>query len=484
MAHGITVSERSSSISVPAQLESSIPVVLGTAPINMSRLGTVPVNVPILVKSFSEAVEAVGYSENFASYSLCEFMDSHFRLYGLSPVILINVLDPSTHKAAVAATDKPVSSGVVKLSEEGILITSIVVKSADGTTTFMKNTDYTAAFDSAGFVVITRKASGTIPANAITLKVSYEKLDPSAVDSADIIGGLDSVTGKQTGLELLNQVYPRFGLVPGLVVAPGYSSDPIVAAVMVAKAGNINGHFKALALTDIPSGTGGVSLYTDAPVWKANNNYTASQQVVTWPKVTFKGKQYHLSTQVAGTIGETAEANGGIPYVSPSNKSLRADGAVIANGSEVFLGPDQAAYLNAQGILTALNFVGGWKTWGNHTGAFPTATEAKDSFIAIRNMFNWIANSIVLTYWKKVDDPLSKRLIETVTDDINIWLNGLTSSGALLGGRVEFNQSENATADLLKGFSRFHLYLTPPGPAQEMHFILEYDPSYLGSTFA
>lgn len=483
MTHGVKVSEQATSVISPTQVASAIPVVFGTAPVNLSMAGTIPVNVPILAYSFAEAVAAMGYSDDFESYSLCEFMDSHFRLFGLSPVIFINVLDPAEHKTTVAPASLAVTAGVAKIAVSGVMLQSVVVKSSDGTTTYVKDTDYSVAFSNSGEVVITRKATGAIPANATTLQVGYDKLNPAAVDSFDIIGGVDVSTGKQTGLELIDQVFPRFGLVPSLVLAPGYSGDPVVAAVMVAKASNINSHFKALALTDIPTDSSGAELYADAPAWKNNNNFTNAVQMVTWPKVTLGGKQYHLSTQLAGVIGQTDEAYEGIPYASPSNKALQANAAVLADGSEVYLGPDQAAYLNAQGIVTALNFIGGWKAWGNNTGAFPANTDAKEAFISIRRMFMWVTNSIVLTYWQKVDDPMSKRLIETITDSINIWLNGLTSVGALLGGRVEFNASENPQTDLLAGKIRFHIFLTPPGPAQEINFVLEYDPSYLGSLF-
>lgn len=79
---------------------------------------------------------------------------------------------------------------------------------------------------------------------------------------------------------------------------------------------------------------------------------------------------------------------------------------------------------------------------------------------------------------------MNKRLIAAVTDSVNIWLNGLVASGALLGGRVEFNASENQATDLMSGKITFHLYITPPGPAQEISFLLEYDTTYLAALTA
>lgn len=477
--HGVSIIEQPTSVLAPVQATSGIPFVVGTAPMH---LATAPVaaNTPVLVYTYAEAVAALGYSDDWSKYTLCEAIYSHFVLYGMSPMILVNVLDPTltAHKTAVVPVAVPVSNRVATLAVDGVILSSVVVKSSDGATTYSAATDYTAAFNDAGQVVITTK--GTILASVSSLQVGYSKLNPAAVTSSDIIGGTTS-SGAYTGFELVNQVFSRFGILPDLLLAPGWSHTPTVAAVMKAKAGNINGNFKAMALTDLDA----AQSYTDIGAWKSTNNYTGEFQIPTYPKLTLGDKVFHYSTQLAGLIAATDTANGGIPFVSPSNKSLQADGTVLANGADLYLGHDQASYLNSLGIMTALNLgVSGWKSWGNNTGAFPGKTDPKDSFIPIRRMFNWIGNSIVLTYMQKVDDPMDKRLIAAVTDSINIWLNGLTASSALLGGRVEFLESENPVTSLMSGKIAFHVYLTPPGPAQEISFLLEYDTTYLAAMYA
>ena len=125
--------------------------------------------------------------------------------------------------------------------------------------------------------------------------------------------------------------------------------------------------------------------------------------------------------------------NGDIPYESPSNKSMQITGTCLADGTEVILGPDEANYLNGQGIVTALNFIGGWKAWGNRTACYPSNTDPKDAFISIRRMFNWHAQTFIQTYWAKVDKPINKRLIQTVVDSENIRLNGLVAQGSSSG---------------------------------------------------
>lgn len=474
--HGVTVTEKQFTPAATAQDDVTLPVVIGTAPVNLSKLAAAPINTPVLCKSWTEAVEAFGYSEDWESYTLCEFMYSHFQLYKQSPVVLINVLDPAKHKKTVQPAVTNLVKGTVTINNEGVIISSVTVTSEDGTTTYIENTDYILSYDSAGKLVVSAKTGGAL-ASVSTVKVGFDELDASAVQASDIVGGTDSITGKVTGLELIKLVFPLYQLVPGLVLAPGYSHDPIVGAVMAAKANLINGNFKATAITDLPAN----KKYSELEDWKAENNYTSEMQINTWPKVTKSGRVYHLSTHLAGAICRTDADSTGIPYRSPSNKSLVIDGTCMEDGTVVALGPDEAEYVNSLGIVTSLNFIGGWKSWGNRTAIYPAATDPQRAFIPVRRMFNWWNNTIILTQWAKVDDPTNKRLVEAVTDDLGIRLNGLQSSQYILGGWIAFEKEDNPAESTMNGKLKWRTAITPPSPGQELEFTVEYDPSQLGA---
>ena len=125
----------------------------------------------------------------------------------------------------------------------------------------------------------------------------------------------------------------------------------------------------------------------------------------------------------------------------------------------------------------------GWKCWGNRTGIYPSNTDVKDAFIPIRAMFNWLHNTLVLTWWQKVDYPLIRRQINTIVDSVNVWLNGLVGQEVILGGKCSFLEEENPATDLMDGIARFHIWWTPPSPAKEIEFITEYDPDNLATLF-
>lgn len=172
-----------------------------------------------------------------------------------------------------------------------------------------------------------------------------------------------------------------------------------------------------------------------------------------------------------------------VPYRSPSNQNIKADRACLEDGTDVLLGIDEANYMNGEGVNTVINWIGGWKVWGNRTSCFPSNTDPKDAFIASRMMFNYLNNALVLTFWQKVDNATNKNLIKTITDTINIWLNGLMASGYIVGGRVEFRSEDNPMTSLIAGKIKFKIYYTPVLPAEEICFDKEIDLNYYNTLF-
>ena len=79
---------------------------------------------------------------------------------------------------------------------------------------------------------------------------------------------------------------------------------------------------------------------------------------------------------------------------------------------------------------------------------------------------------------------MNRRLLDNIKDSANNGLAGLVGSEYLLGARVEILDSENPMTDLMAGIVRIHIYLTPPSPAQEIDFVLEYDTDYVQSALA
>lgn len=462
--HGVYGSEQPTSVSTPAVAESGIPFVVGTAPVQAAT-NPAKVNTPVLSTSWDEAVEALGYSDDWEKYTLCEFMYSHFKLFGRQPVIFCNVLDTTKHKEAVAAEDMQVVSHKVTLPIEAIDDETLVVKANSSTLT--KDVDYATYFD--GESLIIEVLSDGSAYEAISLNVAYNKAKAAAVTTTEIA----------TGLEAIDLCMTKLGMVPDLICAPGYSQNATVAALMATKAESINGLFGAKALCDIDCSASGATAYSAVLEVKNKNNITDSAQIPCWPMVKLDDKVFHLSTQLAGLMARVDTNNGGCPYESPSNKGLNINGLVLEDGTEVDLTLAQANTLNAYGVVTALNFINGFVAWGNYTACYPSNTDVKDYFVSVSRMFKWVNNTLIKTFWSKADKPMNRVLIDSVVDSANIWLNTLAAKGYVLGARVAVLDSDNTLTDLMAGKIKFRTYMAPPFPAQEIEFVTEYDVSYV-----
>ena len=476
--HGVSTRQVRTSISTPVTAASGVTFVVGTAPVQVNG-GTRPsgggslefknVNVPVMGMSNGEAVTQLGYSDDWGKYSLCEVMYSHYRLYATAPVFFVNVLDPARHKLTITAASYPVVDKRVTLPFEAIA-ESVTIQN------YTAGEDFELFYDSDA-LILEIVEGGAIPSSAATLTIAFDEVDPTQVSKADIIGGFNVVTKKTAGFELIEEIFPRFGIVPDIIICPGWSHDAEVAAIMSAKAQSINGIFTAKCLIDVD--TTAVKHYADAVAWKRAQNIYDPAQILLFPKFRLAERVFHASTQAAGLMGKTDTNNNGAPSESPSNKLLQINAAVLDDGTEVILDLQQANYLNSQGIVTALNFIGGYVLWGNETACYPANTDVKDYFISVSRMFGWVGNSVILTYWSQVDRKMSRRFIDSIIESVNIWLNGLVSEEHLLGGRVEFREEDNALTDLMAGKATFRIFLTPPSPAKEIEFVLEYDPSYV-----
>ena len=174
--------------------------------------------------------------------------------------------------------------------------------------------------------------------------------------------------------------------------------------------------------------------------------------------------------------------NDDIPFESPSNKTFRVD-STQASGEEIFLSKLKANTLNGWGVGTAMNFAG-WRLWGSRVSVYPGNDDPKDAWLPVRRMFNWLGGVLAVNYWSRIDKPIIKRNVEQVVDEANLFLNGLTKRGAILGGRIAFLEEDNSKQDLVDGHIVFRIYWAPPTPSRIIELRIEFDVNYYQSLFA
>lgn len=474
--HGIEVSEKQTAYERPLATRYGVQVVTGTAPVNLVENGAV--NQPVKVSSFDEAKAALGYSDDWESYTLCQSMKACFEIFKVYPVIFINVLDPQRHKKDVEAGDHEVANHQAVL-ETGVLKGSVTVKASAQAEAALEDKDYILSFAEDGRLLITLLSSGILYKSS-TVNVSYTRLDPQAVTEEDIIGARDMETWEETGLEAIRQVYPRYGITPALLLAPGWSHRPNVGAALMGKCEGLNGVFRCECILDMAAEN---RKYTECRAWNEAAGYTAPHAFVLWPMALYEGKRMYFSAVYGAMASYYTAVNGDVPYVYPSNKLLGIQGAVLEDGGEVVLDQLQAAELNGDGIVTLLND-GGWKAWGNNTGAYPGTEDPKDRFIGCRKMFSFAANYFITQFKSRLDESMNRNTIDDIVNGFNIWGNSLKSQGQCAGLRMAYLREENTGEDLANGHVKLRIYLAPYTPLEAIEAVAEFDMETLRNAVA
>lgn len=473
MRHGIYTEQRATAILGVNRAPSALPFIVGTAPVHTVAGATPSVGELELLTSWADVEMKFGWVRDFGRYTLMEFLYAWFQLYGFAPVLAVNVFDPRTMAGGDTTLPVTLTAGTAEVAVTGAYVTEVNADS-DGDTTFIEGVDYTLSYNASGYPVIVA-TSDEIADNA-TIYVVYKTIpaDRCGVASA---GVMDAVP-------LIDESFPKYGELPALIVAPGYSDDPEVKAAMMGRA-TYGGGWQARVIADIDSSA--APALTDAAEWKSENGYTDKGLDVMWPLAKLGDEVFHLSTIMACELARNDHDNGDIPFESASNRTIPITGLVNANGVAVYFNDGQANdSLNAQGITTALRWgTAGWVTWGNRGGAFPGSSDPAVYWRNFDRMLRWLNNTLRLSIFSMVDRAANYRNIESIVNSVNIMLNGIVGAGGLMtGARIEFRREDNPLTEMAAGRYVMPITLCPPTPMEAITIPMQVDVSQLNSLFA
>ena len=233
--HGIEVTELATRYEDPLATRFGVQVVVGTAPVFKVDDPDSAVNRAVRVSSMDEAEKYLGYSDEWEKFSLCASMKASFGLTNVYPVIFINVLDPAKHKKTNDLKEYPVTDHQITLEPSYVLKGSVAIKKKDSPeTVYEADKDYILKYDDQDRLKAVFLSSGTAYEET-NVTVECDSLDPEAVTEEDIIGAYDEDAGKESGLEVIRTIYPLYGIVGALLLAPGWSTRANVAAALQEK---------------------------------------------------------------------------------------------------------------------------------------------------------------------------------------------------------------------------------------------------------
>lgn len=481
--HGIFIEEMPTPPTSPTPLVSGVQVAVGIAPINMGNMED-PL-APQVVERYADAVTKFGMTGDLMKFPLCQVIKAAFLIYNVAPVILINVMDPSKHVTAQSAEAFALTGQSLTIPHEGILLDTVVITDADAAVTYQLETDYSLGFTETGALTVSALPDGAITPNE-SLQIGYSYLDPDKVTEDDVVAGVKRI----------RDIQPLYDIVPEQITCPGWGYiDSQVYEEMLKQTRWLNRCFSSFVWADIDTESAtdyeaaveqkknnttiGISSST---IWPSEKGLLGENSANLWPCLTIGSEVYYYSAVAPSLMSYTDKANGDVPFVSPSNKkiqsptdrNMKVTGACLKDGTPVIVHPEDADILNRNGICTVLRMQG-WKFWGNRTAAYPLTKDVKDVFIATRRMFNWWGNSFILNYFEKVDDPMNRRLIESVIDSENIRANGFKGQQQIAGASISIDP-DMTTEDILDGIIGFVQSLAFYTPAETMRNKLQFDP--------
>lgn len=469
--HGTYAAEKESSIKGIVTVQNPV-VIVGTAPINMGDIKSV--NKVELIQNAKDAVEKFGTTNFIEGFNITEAIYVALNVFGVTPIVCINVLDPAKHKTEKTYNDVAVVEKKVTFEQTGILLDTLEVKNSEGSSPIE---EFTASFNQDGTLTIELKEE------VAKIEGQYSYLDPSKVKDTDIIGSVDPSTMKSTGLECIKDLFTKYSMIPSYVITPGYNSNEL-RAVLDTKGSLIGNKWNAMTIIDLPETT----KYGEAITYKKENNWIDEDQIICFGKVRFGGRYYNQSTFAAFLSASIDKNNDGVPYESPSNKNVKAEGISWKNGGdyeELSLSEEEANLLNENGICTIITRSNGTVFWGNRTSVFQPGgnTDPKDMWIPAKRMFKYLANTVMLNNENEVDKPMTVSKIESIKMNINRFLASLVAQEKLLGASIEFNEEANSTQDLVNGKLTWNINLGIILPGETLKFVLEYDDEYLSAYF-
>ena len=463
--HGPEYLERTSGIRPVQATEVSSIGIVGTAPGEWTATGPVATNAidePVLVRTRADAGRQLGVGVG----TLPDAVDAIFA-QGIAPrMAIVNVLDPASHRRAVAIERHDLVAGAVTLDDTYVqdvavlgppaavaeadhqlaagtvdlgagYISDVVVKNQAGTTTYDEGDDYTVDPVAA---TVTRVAGGAIAAANAALKIAYSRspqrirdtdytldqrtgkieivaggalapADPiyvgyQALDPTAVtaadVAGGTTPAGTTTGVAALVGAGSRIATTPDISIAPGWSDQAAVSAALVAVADRVLG-------TTVIEGPD----TDDAAAVMAAGAIDSRRAYFVDPGVRVEDEDGDIVTRpasayAAGVIARTDRDDGW--WSSPSNKAVFGiKGTTRDVDYAVGDAASAANTLNAGKVATFIR-EDGFRLWGNRT----LSSDSKWQFLSVVRIADRLRKAIMRNHLWAVDRGITKTYLTEV----------------------------------------------------------------------
>ncbi|MDA5607070.1 phage tail sheath family protein [Pasteurella multocida] len=439
--HG-SETERVNGGSVPVSVvDSAITGIVGTAPMGAVN----ELTVCLTKKDFARFGTILGQG-----FTLPDAFDILSR-YASGKVYVVNVLDPTKHRTEVRDEILTLDQTTLtaRTQKQGLLSLNLT---AEGRT-LNEGQDYQ---------VDTQTGEIAFKALHTDLKATYVYADPTKVTEDDIKGGVDSLTGKRKGFELLRDGFNLYGADAKILICPGFDKTASCAAALATLADQMH----AKAYIQLPQGTSlSKAIQGRGPLGTINASASNENVRHFFPyAIGTNNSLESLATHAAG-LRMLIDVEKGY-WFSTSNKELKGViGMEIPLTARVDDKQSETNLLNAVGITTIFNSFGtGFRLWGNRSSNFPTVTHISNFEVASRTG-DIIDESIRQAELQYIDLPIDDALLDSFIETLDTFLR---SQKSLVGYSVGLDHEY----DLVDAFSRGQIPLiydyTPKIPGERI----------------
>lgn len=323
--------------------------------------------------------------------------------------------------------------------------------------------------------------SGTLPlatkdvlevVSAFVVVVRVEEGQDTAETMSNLMGGVDSATGKYLGAQALLASKSKFGFAPRILIAPGFThqrpedaqnaggflKNPVAAALET-----VAGRVRGIVIADGPN-------TNDEDAKAARDDFGNKRVYLHDPWYQFWDSEVNgpvvrpSSAKVAATFAWNDNQNGW--HTSPSNKPVQG---IIGLGREIDFTLGDAAcranYLNSEEIATTIR-EDGYRLWGNRS----TSEDAKWAFINHVRIADIINDSLLEAHLWAIDRNLTSTYYEDVQSGVQAFLDRMTAEGRIAGGTCWVNPDLNTSDDMKAGRAVFDFDFSPYGVAERITF--------------
>lgn len=435
-----TKRENSGSVAVTT-VDGAIIGIVGTAPMGAVNELTVCTT----TKDFAQFGTILG-----AGFTLPDAADILTR-YSAGKSYVVNVLDPAKHKSEISDETLVLDTTTLtaRTSKQGLIAITITANGQQ----LNEGTDYSVVLQTGEITFATQQSE---------LKASFTYADPEKVTEDDIKGGVDSLTGKRKGFELLRDGFNLYGADAKILICPEFDKTASCAAALATLADQLH----AKAYVQLPKGTSlSKAIQSRGPLGTLNASASNENVRHFYPYVIGSSNSLEsLATHAAGLRLKVDVEHG--YWFSTSNRELSGViGMEVPLTARVDDIQSETNQLNAVGITTVFNSYGtGFRLWGNRSSNYPASTHIS-CFEGVSRTGDIIDESIRKAELQFLDLPIDDALVDSFIETIDTFLR---SQKSLVGYSVSLDYNYDLATEYSAGHIPLVYEYTPKIPGERV----------------